>query len=138
MKKVILSWYLKWFQDIESQFLWNLWWFHGKLWSFWWYFFFVTWFQAPKTAVFWPKFTISGVLVHNQCVCGTLIVTQWNHAYGEFRPKNSFFWSLKPSHKKKYHKNLEKLAWKTFGLKTRWQNQILKPLWFHENWPFSN
>ena len=24
-------------------------------------FFFVTWFQAPKIAVFWPKFTISGV-----------------------------------------------------------------------------
>ena len=26
---------------------------------------------------------------------------QWNPAYGEFRPKNSFFWNLKPSHKKK-------------------------------------
>ena len=24
-------------------------------------FFFVTWFQAPKTAVFWPKFTIRKV-----------------------------------------------------------------------------
>ena len=30
----------------------------SRLFQIWVLFFFVTWFQAPKTAVFWPKFTI--------------------------------------------------------------------------------
>ena len=53
----------KWFQEIESLYFWNLWCFHGKFWSFWWFFFFVTWFEAPKPVVFdqnssWAGFQI--------------------------------------------------------------------------------
>ena len=51
----------------------------------------------------------------------------WNPAYGEFRPKNSFFWTLKPSHKKKYHPNPKKWAWnqksfKKSGKKISWNH----------------
>ena len=46
---------------------------------------------------------------------------EWNPSYGEFRPKNSCFWRLKPSHKKKIPPKFEKVG--------------LKPLWFQKKWP---
>ena len=63
-------------------------------------------------------------------------VFPWNPAYGEFRPKNSCFWGLKPSHKKKIPTKSEILSLKPLWFQKKYQNEILKPLWFHENCPF--
>ena len=72
LKKVILSWNQKWFHQIESQFFWNHFGFTRYFQLLGGIFFFLTWFQRRKIAVFWPKFTISKVSSFNP-------KNTWNH-----------------------------------------------------------
>ena len=60
-EKSQFSWNQSGFKIRFSQFLWNQSGFKLTFDRFRWYFFFVTWFQVPKTAVFWPKITICWV-----------------------------------------------------------------------------
>ena len=110
-------------------------WFQDHFLRFWWYFFFVTWFQGPKKAVFGPNFTISRVSKVTFQDTRRAPIFCWKPAYCDFRPTNCCFWTLKPSHKKKYHKNLKKWSWNHKSFKN-----LSKKSWnhfgFHENWLF--
>ena len=76
--------------------------------------FFCAKFHGSKIAVFLVKFTKQGFI--------------WNPSYGEFWPKNSQFWALKPG-KKKIPLKFVTQKNSTFGFKIKKFETNLKPLW---------
>ena len=92
LKNGQFSWNQNGFSLFFCQIFWNFFGFKLIFWDLGGIFFFVTWFQGPKKAVFWPKFTISRVSKRdtNQIIRMTKLLLIWNHVVNKVKINNVF------------------------------------------------